>query len=63
MENDLARIASHAGRHASELRYRAEDPIYEAWLGGALSTPDKRDREFFSLDFRSVGSSGSRGRF
>jgi hypothetical protein len=43
MENDLARIASRAGQQASELRYRAEDLIYEAWLGGALSTLDQRD--------------------
>jgi hypothetical protein len=28
MENDLA---SRTGRHTSELRYRAEDLIYEAW--------------------------------
>jgi hypothetical protein len=31
MEKDFAAIASRAGRHASERRYRAEDLIYEAW--------------------------------
>jgi tetratricopeptide (TPR) repeat protein len=31
MENDVVVIASRAERHASELRYRAEDLVYEAW--------------------------------
>jgi len=43
MENDLTAIGSRAERHAAEPRYRAEDLIYEAWLGGALSTLDQRD--------------------
>jgi len=33
MENDLAAVASRTERHASELRYRAEDLVYEAWEG------------------------------
>ena len=31
MEDDLTVIASRTEWHASELRYRAEDLVYEAW--------------------------------